>query len=456
MSGRPALALAIALVSCSAASPSTFPVADSTGEALTIVHGVDDATLDVLITPFGTNGRHCESCHGVLNGWVITPSDDQSRFTMGRKNAASPADGPPVDFADNASAIDNDELDPLFRAIDGATSPRADVSTPDSRPRAYALLLSRGLIRIGLPMPGSAELTLAAVDDPYGYASTSELSLFRRTLPMTNLAFEQTIMWDGREPSLRQQAVDATLGHAQASAPPSADALAQIVLSESSTLFAQDRDTDAGALSQDGALGGPAKLIEQTFYPGMNAFPGPDPRGAAFSPEVFTLYKAWIGSSNPRRASIARGEAIFNLWSFWITGVSGLNDELGQAAVRGTCSTCHNTPNVGTSSQGLLYDLGLSDSARRRADVPLYTFVHTATNERRLSTDPGQALITGRWNHLNRFKTPGLRGLAAHPPYFHDGSAATLSDVVDYLDSRFAIGLSLGDKQDLAAFLSSL
>ena len=81
---------------------------------------------------------------------------------------------------------------------------------------AYSMLLHRAVFRIGLPVPSGAEFTLAAVDDPYHYASAAELSLFRRPLPATNLRFLSSTMWDGREPSLAQQAIDATLGHAQA------------------------------------------------------------------------------------------------------------------------------------------------------------------------------------------------------------------------------------------------
>ena len=44
----------------------------------------------------------------------------------------------------------------------------------------------------------------------------------------------------------------------------------------------------------------------------------------------------------------------------------------------------------------------------------------------------------------------------ARAPYFHDGSAATLADVVNFYDTRFRIGLSTQDKQDLVNFLSAL
>ena len=43
------------------------------------------------------------------------------------------------------------------------------------------------------------QFELAQVDDPYGYASATELSLFRRPLASTNLRFLSTVMWDGRE-----------------------------------------------------------------------------------------------------------------------------------------------------------------------------------------------------------------------------------------------------------------
>ena len=57
---------------------------------------------------------------------------------------------------------------------------------------------------------------------------------------------------------------------------------------------------------------------------------------------------------------------------------------------------------------------------------------------------------------MGRFKGPVLRGLSGRAPYFHNGSAATLRDVVDFYDLRFALHLSDGQKADLAAFLRAL
>jgi cytochrome c peroxidase len=55
-----------------------------------------------------------------------------------------------------------------------------------------------------------------------------------------------------------------------------------------------------------------------------------------------------------------------------------------------------------------------------------------------------------------RFKRPILRGLAARPPYFHNGFADSLDDVVEFHDTRFAMQLNPQEKRDLVAFLRSL
>jgi cytochrome c peroxidase len=78
------------------------------------------------------------------------------------------------------------------------------------------------------------------------------------------------------------------------------------------------------------------------------------------------------------------------------------------------------------------------------------------TGEIKVVTDPGRALITGRWKDIGRFKGPILRGLAGRAPYFHNGSAASLRDVVNFYDLRFGLGLTEDQKNDLVAFLRAL
>jgi hypothetical protein len=286
---------------------------------------------------------------------------------------------------------------------------------------------------------------------------------------MANLRFDATLMWDGRETAscatltsdLRRQANHATTGHAQGTSDVPNDALTQIVQSELGIYFGQFIDAVAGRLSEDGARGGPIFLAQLPFYPGINAFDGSDPDGGAHRSKVFTLYEAWRslpgGSDRDRaRRQIAEGEQLFDTRVFTIRGVSGFNDDLARAEITGTCGACHDTPNVGTNSEGRLMDIGISDQSRRGADAPLYTLRQKSTGALARSTDPGQALISKQWAHLNRFKVPNLRGAAGRAPYFHDGSSSTLEAVVDYHDKRFGIDLTADEKAALVAFLSAL
>ena len=71
-------------------------------------------------------------------------------------------------------------------------------------------------------------------------------------------------------------------------------------------------------------------------------------------------------------------------------------------------------------------------------------------------TDLGRAMISGQCADVGKFKGPILRGLAARAPYFHNGSARTLADVVTFYDQRFNIGFTEQEQKDLAAFLESL
>ena len=88
--------------------------------------------------------------------------------------------------------------------------------------------------------------------------------------------------------------------------------------------------------------------------------------------------------------------------------------------------------------------------------LPVYTLRHKVTGETKVTTDPGRALITGKWQDVGRFKGPILRGLAGRAPYFHNGSARDLAAVVDFYDQRFGIGFTDAEKADLVAFLGCL
>jgi cytochrome c peroxidase len=392
----------------------------------------------------GTNGRTCFTCHQPQTGWTVSAASVRARF------AASGGS------------------DPIFRLVDGATCPTDDISTPAAKERAYKLLNDKGLIRIAIPMPAPAQFSVTNVVDPYNCTTPSVLSMYRRPLPSTNLGFLTAIMWDGREPDLAHQSVDATLGHAQATVPPTADQQAAIVAFETGLFTAQDFDNQAHVLHADGATGGPIALSLQKFFTGIN-----DPlvnNGASFDPNIFDLYRPWLGlrgrsDENSYRQSIARGEEVFNTTSITITGVAGLNDLPGLSKVVGVCGTCHDAPNVGNHSVRLPLDIGIADAGTKKPPaldidgLPVFTLQCNAgplAGQTFTVTDPGRALITGNCADIGKVKGPILRGLAARAPYFHNGSATTLLDVVNFYDQRFDIGFTDQQKADLVAFLSSL
>jgi cytochrome c peroxidase len=103
------------------------------------------------------------------------------------------------------------------------------------------------------------------------------------------------------------------------------------------------------------------------------------------------------------------------------------------------------------------HDIGSAVASRPTPDLPLYTLRHKVPPFEVIeTTDPGRALVTGKWRDVGRFKGPILRGLASRAPYFHNGSARDLAAVVEFYDQRFAIGLTQDEKADLAAFLRTL
>lgn len=76
--------------------------------------------------------------------------------------------------------------------------------------------------------------------------------------------------------------------------------------------------------------------------------------------------------------------------------------------------------------------------------------------EQTQGTDPGRALVTGKWADISKFKGPILHALATRAPYVHNGATATLENVVNFHNPRFSIGLSPQEIADLVAFLKTL
>ncbi|XYI02290.1 hypothetical protein ACMHYB_21995 [Sorangium sp. So ce1128] len=465
------------------------------------------------------NGRGCVSCHRPEDGFSITPRTAQALFKMcGLDSDEYKQNSPRYDPVACA----------LFRTNDGANSPGADVSTPAARRTAYSLLLSRGLIRVTLPVPDPSRRHYEVVEahDPYGVGSTTTFSVYRRPLPATNLPFAAGVMWDLRETvknavtppftpdvtkvaplndQLRTQAINATLGHAEAMAPGLTDAQVQSIVDFELSLFsAQTWVYGAGDLASDGASGGALALTTQPVTPvcgNLDVYSNnpmyPQCQQYKFDQNAFTLFRAWEqlqGDSPERelRVSIARGEVLFNTKAAQsptkrdavFYNHAGDNKNL-------TCSTCHSAFNVGAATIPVAIanvSVGVEASIINAPNEPvdsldkslpyyklrcnangMAAFVRTNGNvgchdgsepgipaDEITLNDPGRAALSGGWTATAAFKSPLLRNLSAHPPYFHDGSAATLVEVVERYNKVLGFELTEAEKRDLVNFLSAL
>jgi hypothetical protein len=464
--------VAVALTAGAQSLPNLLAFPNATG--LLETYNLNGGPID-LTGPFfqslGSNGRSCATCHQPAQGWSISADAVKARFDL------------------------TQGLDPIFRTNDGSTCDHGvDTSSPGRRRAAYSLLIDKGLIRVALPVPATAEFDVISVVNQYGCGDLSTLSMYRRPLPAANLRFLSTVMWDGRESStqtgtqpitfatnpgdlhanLAHQALDATNGHAEGTVVLTAAQQQAIAEFEQSLITAQAYDFQAGPLDGGGATGGPVTLANVTlpaFFVGINDPLGGNPHGTAFTPAIFDLFDAWAtlgwqrgpgqagqGVARQRQASIARGQTIFNTRLINITGVAGLNDDLQLASIPGTCGTCHDSPNAGNHSVALPINIGVGDldSPLDVRYLPVITLQNKTTHAVKSTTDPGRALISGRWKDIGKIKGPVLRALSSRAPYFHNGSATTLNDVVDFYDKRFQIGLTPQDKSDLVAFLSAL
>lgn len=384
--------------------PNNQPMPNAGGEAATFsTNGSVDLTGEYFQVQ-GINGESCSTCHIPEEAWSINPATLQRLF----------------DETNGKHAV--------FNMLD-ANNPDMDVSTTEARRAAFSMLLSRGVFRRGgVPRPNS-EWELIAVDDPHGYANLSRLVHWRRVMPTINFPIgSATIGWDGghtgknRYEGLVKQANRTVTGALQGPQAPS-DVIDAIVDFESALFAAQVTVPGVGRLDSDGARGGPQALSNMKRVEGR-----------------FDLFDAWANDANPKRAQIARGQEVFN----------SIN------VSHRSCNVCHSASNIGTNNDNVLFDILTSSAEARTPDLPLYTFRNKQTGEIRKLTDAGEGNVTGLWDDLGKFKTPTLRGLAARAPYFHNGIAATLEDVVRHYEKRFDFVFTDQERADLVAFLKAL
>jgi hypothetical protein len=290
--------------------------------------------------------------------------------------------------------------------------------------------------------------------------------------PDTGLPTSMNMMADARATTLKAQAADAARSHLELTRGLSADQLQGIVAFEGQIYSAQARDAAAGALT-DGPPG---------FGPQNLAAAPAGVLGNNTSRYVFPLGDAWpaadgsAGASPEQegRAAIKRGHDVFMFRTFFIRDSMHLNSVGLGNPVKRTCSTCHGMHMTGMDVANGWMDIGTTNLPWAREaplnpwttespQLPLFKVTcnadvapHAFLGRVIYTQDPGRALISGKCNDVGAIVMQQFRGLAARAPYFSNGSAATLRELVDFYDRRYAIGYSEAEKRDLVAFLSAL
>ena len=229
--------------------------------------------------------------------------------------------------------------------------------------------------------------------------------LGRATPTLFNTAYNSIQMWDGRKKTLEDQAPAAFL---------SRDAM----------------DLSLGKLLQ--------KLRNNQGYQALfaKAYPG-EPINEASLSKAIASFERTLVSSNSAFDQWVRGDA--NALS--AQQVEGFKVFVG----KGDCVSCHSGANFTDND---FHNLGLASWGNARPDMGRYAI------------KPGDAA-------KGAFKTPTLREVARTAPYFHDGSASTLLEVVELYDRGGVVvsnlspkikplHLSNQEKQALVAFMESL
>jgi len=449
-------------------------------------HGPLETAGHPFFEPLGSNGRACVTCHQPADAMSISTATIRARWEATSGN------------------------DPLFAAVDGMNCPHL----PQDDPASHSLLLDRGLIRVSLPWPPRAadgsiiepEFTIEVVRDPTGcnthprYGLQSDepsISVYRRPRPAINLRYVTSakfgvapiigkagqvapidpdtgrpanlnMMADAREPTLKSQARSAARTHLELARELTDSELDAIKAFELQLYGAQVESVGAGRLDLPG---GPPALGPAAMAAGRDGVLGNNTTNY-----VFPFGDAWRAEAtdNEFRRSAARGHDVFFFRTFWIRDSMHINSVGLGNPIKRTCSTCHGMHMTAMDAANGWMDLGttnlpwareepVSPWASGPAQMPLFKLTcrddlppHPFLGRVIYTQDPGRALISGRCDDIGAIVIQQFRGLAARAPYFSNGSAATIREIVDFYDRRYNIQFTEQEKQDLVNFLSLL
>jgi hypothetical protein len=444
--------------------------------------------------PIGTNGRACVSCHQPDSGMGLSVDSirDRWRATNGK--------------------------DPIFAPIDGMNCPHLPPGKPESHSLLLERGLFRIFLpwppKAADGTPIDPEFTIEVVRDPTGcnlhpeyglHSANPMVSVYRRPRPAANAKYlthknfgvspfigknglptsrdpetgeptSMNIMSDARHPTLKTQAIEAAITHLQFDGKLSDEQLARIVEFESQVYAAQIGHRVAGSLIEPN---GPPAFGPYNLARGREGVLGNNTSNYVFP--MGDVWKSLPRSDDPNenarnemRESIARGHDVFMFRTFWIKDSMHLNTVgLGNPTKR-TCATCHGMHmtgmdvangwmDIGTTNLPWAVETPLNPWNKQEPEMPLFKITckphvapHPFLGRVIYTQDPGRALISGKCNDVGTIVMQQFRGLAARAPYFSNGSARTLRELVDFYDRRYAIGYSEREKQDLVNFLASL
>jgi hypothetical protein len=463
-----------------------------------------DGPIETKDHPFfaalGTNGRGCVTCHQPANGMSLAAATVRDRWqeTGGKDPLFAAIDGsncPSLPQGEKAShslllerglvrvhlpwppkTADGSDIDPEFKIdvirdptgcnlspIYGINSPSHSVSVY-RRPRVVA--------------------NLRYVDQSFGAWSLKDGALLPLD-PVTGKRLASNIMADNRFPSLQAQAADAVESHLQADIPANQGVLDEIAKFERQLYGAMFIHRIGGSLTDGGATGGPAALRDgKATVVGGFTFDSDFPELEGWRTSRVLENQPWdrdwpkqpvkaariaedqeSPAQHAFRDSVARGYDLFMYRTFLIRDVAnGTDFGLGNP-VKNACVLCHNMQRLGMDAAPGFMDIGTTTlpDADRTAELPLFKITCRPDappqpyRGRVIYTyDPGRALVTGRCRDVGAINMQQFRGLAVRAPYFSNGSAKTLGDVINYYNRRFKIHLSDRDRQDLVNFLSVL
>jgi cytochrome c peroxidase len=377
-----------------------LPAVDCGGEPCDAVLRGLHAFLDRTPNGLDGNGRACADCHMPADSFQLSPASAEARFQ----------------FLQWRRRVDPGADDPLFRPIDAD-----DFRINGETAADFSNLRQNGLVRITLTLPPTIRLI-----DPVTNAVSNEttVDVWRSVPTVNNVALTgpdvSGPVWprdpnptggyqlDARITTLQEQALGALVNHAQISRPP--QKLLDDLSSFQRTLFTNQH----------------VRALADAVRQGATALPDPDPPLNELEQQGKTVFE--------RACSQCHGGAGQSTPVFPVNRFSTISSQCPRPVdtvtpARFSFAECPSR----LARNARTYEIVLSLPTQGPAGM-----IPAGTKVRRTSSDPGRALQTGfvggpgPFDDWDKLDVPGLRGLRATAPYFHNNSAATLEEVVDH------------------------